>query len=341
MRDRLSVGSVLPEIVAFPTVRSRIPFVVCGRARRDHRSQGSWQRNVTRQLFSPTAAETADSISQSAMDERTFHPSLGNEAGRTDTQLHHLIETGHLLGAETSWSGVIEAVLQAGPRCFGATVGDFFSNGVEGSAGANSAASEPLWLRGLSPKEGMEGAVLRPSVLFGGSWHPDRPIRSDDLDHDARVLPAGPKRGSPLRSRMRSYLAVPVWRSPESRFGVLVFGHTEPGQFGEEEAFALVLAAQAASALKNIELRETMEKDLGAAHAAHREAGRRLTQALEAAQLGTWSWNAASGLVDFDERAAELLGVPAGVGLPRNALRERLLNPQDLHRTPADAAGRG
>jgi PAS domain S-box-containing protein len=74
------------------------------------------------------------------------------------------------------------------------------------------------------------------------------------------------------------------------------------------------------------------------------EALRRLTQALDAGQLGTWTWDMKTDLLDLDERAAELYGVEAHTPIKRSALRERLLTPEDTALTPEnlrDALGEG
>jgi PAS domain S-box-containing protein len=57
----------------------------------------------------------------------------------------------------------------------------------------------------------------------------------------------------------------------------------------------------------------------------------RLSLALEAANLGDWSWDAKTDLVTFSERAANIFGIPAGPQLTRAAVR-RLLHPEDSDR---------
>jgi signal transduction histidine kinase len=63
------------------------------------------------------------------------------------------------------------------------------------------------------------------------------------------------------------------------------------------------------------------------------DSARRLGQALQAAQLGTWSWNRASDLLDLDERAARLLNTEAHTPVTRTALRERIVVSEDLPMT--------
>ncbi|HEY5381083.1 MAG TPA: ATP-binding protein [Acidobacteriaceae bacterium] len=63
---------------------------------------------------------------------------------------------------------------------------------------------------------------------------------------------------------------------------------------------------------------------------------RRLRQALDAGQLGTWRWDAATDALDFDERAAQIFHTEPHAPLTRNDLRLRLVHPEDLALTPAD-----
>jgi PAS domain S-box-containing protein len=60
------------------------------------------------------------------------------------------------------------------------------------------------------------------------------------------------------------------------------------------------------------------------------EAARRLRQALDAAQLGTWIWDRATDLLDLDERAAQLFGCEPHRPITRTALRERIVLTEDL-----------
>src|SRR5690606_23465597 len=51
----------------------------------------------------------------------------------------------------------------------------------------------------------------------------------------------------------------------------------------------------------------------------------RLQLAIAAGRLGDWRWNAADDRVTFGARAAEILGLPAGVALEWPLLRARLV----------------
>ena len=60
---------------------------------------------------------------------------------------------------------------------------------------------------------------------------------------------------------------------------------------------------------------------------------RRLRQALDAAQLGTWSWDRATDLLDLDDRAAELFYAEPHVPITRTLMRERIVFTQDREAT--------
>ncbi|MGC4072813.1 MAG: PAS domain S-box protein [Nibricoccus sp.] len=68
--------------------------------------------------------------------------------------------------------------------------------------------------------------------------------------------------------------------------------------------------------------------DARAADEALRESEARLNLAAIAADLGPWTWDAASDIVNFSERGAEIFGIPAGPSVTWTQLRE-LLHEED------------
>jgi len=66
------------------------------------------------------------------------------------------------------------------------------------------------------------------------------------------------------------------------------------------------------------------------------DSSRRLRQALDAAQLGTWTWNRATDMLDLDERAAVLLDAEPHVPISRTELRKRLVHEDDMGMTAED-----
>lgn len=101
------------------------------------------------------------------------------------------------------------------------------------------------------------------------------------------------------------------------------------------------LAAQAASAMDRLALEDSLSRQImlgDVLRQSERVAERRLRQALDANQLGTWAWDAKTNLLDLDTRAAALFGVPANVPFAREELRTRLVLTDDLSKIPEDFA---
>ena len=141
----------------------------------------------------------------------------------------------------------------------------------------------------------------------------------------------------PSHPPVRSYLAVPVRSRGGEVLGGLLYGHPSPGVFAPaSEDLVATVAAQAAVALDNARLAENLTREIAiadSARALQRQTGERLRQALDAAQLGTWTWDRATDLLDLDDRAATLFGVRPGEHITRTALRERIVLTEDLSMT--------
>jgi PAS domain S-box-containing protein len=135
----------------------------------------------------------------------------------------------------------------------------------------------------------------------------------------------------------RSGMAVAVRCPGRGLLGVMVYGHPEPGVFDDAcEEFLNILAAQAASAIENFRLGVDLSEEItiaDSARALQRKTEERLRQALDAAQLGTWTWDRNTDMLDLDDRAAHLFGVKPGERITRTELRERIVVPEHLHQT--------
>ncbi len=66
------------------------------------------------------------------------------------------------------------------------------------------------------------------------------------------------------------------------------------------------------------------------------ESDRRLRQALDAAQLGTWTWDRATDLLDLDDRAAQLFHSEPHRPVGRSFMRERIVVEEDRDITTAN-----
>ena len=152
--------------------------------------------------------------------------------------------------------------------------------------------------------------------------------------HGSATPPVTPFTALPA---LRSYLAVPVRSRTGELYGAIVYGHAQPDVFVMDcEELVATIASQAGGAIENFRLGSTLTREIqiaDQARAQQRDTASRLHQALEAAQLGTWTWQRDSDLLDLDEQAARLFGVPPGMVITRSALRERIVIPEDLNVT--------
>jgi PAS domain S-box-containing protein len=250
----------------------------------------------------------------------------------SEDKLRLLIDTGLLLASERSLNVIVQAALDAGRKLCGAAFGMF----IYVRLGESGERCQMAATSGIDPAR---AAALAPLVdlrqLFDEYQHPGSHqlgvVRLDDVTQ----LPASqrPCIFSGLASPLRSYLAAPVRCRSSDLVGALLFGHSSPNAFTREgEDLVATIASQAAVAIDNFRLGSNLVHEVALADGARslqRETAGRLRQALEAAQLGTFTWDRATDLLDLDERAAGLLGVSPGERITRTALRERILVPED------------
>jgi GAF domain-containing protein len=108
--------------------------------------------------------------------------------------------------------------------------------------------------------------------VFAPTFKGDSVVRSDDITKDPRYGKNAPHQGMPPgHLPVRSYLAVPVKARSGTVHGGLFFGHEETGVFNERDERVLVaIAAQAAVAIDNARLLETVRRERARAEEANR-----------------------------------------------------------------------
>jgi PAS domain S-box-containing protein len=182
------------------------------------------------------------------------------EAERSQAQLLEVLnQTGAALAAELDLETLLQRVTDAATKLTGARFGAFFYNGTD-----EQGAAYLLYTLSGAPKEAFEKfGHPRPTALFGPTFNGAPPIRSDDVQADARYGQWAPHHGMPPgHLPVRSYLAVPVVSRTGAAIGGLFFGHPEPAVFGERsERLAVGIAAQAAIAIDNARLYAQAQRD--------------------------------------------------------------------------------
>ena len=266
---------------------------------------------------------------------------MENDLYENVARLELLVDTGARLACERTSAAAVRIALDAGLGLCGASAGVFLAKTSPLDLGgavwstASQATAHPL--RALLETQGIR--------LVKRAFQDSPILRSDDMRGEERLpyhlVPGQKDRLADVRmADVRSYLAAPLRTGAGGVLGLLLYGHPAVRAFPPEaEATLAKLAAQAAAAMEHARRYEQLTREIAALQATRAEGHttrERLLQALEAAQLGTWHWCAGTGLIDFDERAAELFGVQSHVPLARNSLRRRVIHGEDLALTPED-----
>jgi PAS domain S-box-containing protein len=256
------------------------------------------------------------------------------DGSQNERRLRLLIETGILLASERSLDVIVQAALDAGLRLSNARYGSFFYNNVDDHGNSHSL------YKVAGPDHNVFAAAPNPhcSDIPKENFLSDLIIRSPDITQDTRYsqkLPfAGP---TPNHPPVRSYLSVPVRSRAGESLGCLLYGHPEPNIFtAASEDLVATIASQAAVAIDNLRLSNSLTHEVSlvdSARSLQRQTADRLRQALDAAQLGTWTWDRATDLLDLDERAATLFHAEAHVPITRTELRQRVVVIEDQAHT--------
>lgn len=182
-------------------------------------------------------------------------------AERTRT-VEALTRVNALLAAEHDPDRLVQSVVDAGRELTGAAYAAFFYTPTGGAAGRHAGM---LYALSGAPREAFDRfPPIQLTPLFHPTFAELETVRADDILQDPRYGQRAPHSGLPEgHLPVRSYLAVPV-RSHEGKpLGALLFGHPEPGRFGDAaETAARGLADQAAIGLRNARLYESLRTEL-------------------------------------------------------------------------------
>lgn len=155
---------------------------------------------------------------------------------------------------------IVQSITDAGVEMTGAQFGAFFYN-VQDERG------EWYTLYALAgvPNEAFSSFPMpRNTRVFAPTFSGEGVVRSDNIRLDPRYGHNTPYKGMPDgHLPVCSYLAVPVKSRSGDVIGGLFFGHEDPGIFlVEHEDVLLGMAAQAATAIENARLLQSMQREL-------------------------------------------------------------------------------
>ena len=190
---------------------------------------------------------------------------------------------GQIISAELDLHKIVQAVTDAATELTKAQFGAFFYNLLD-----EHGASYTLYtLSGVPIEKFSNFPMPRATAMFGPTFRGEGTIRIANVRDDARFGQNSPYYGMPEgHLPVTSYLAVSVNSRAGEVLGGLFFGHEEAGVFNEQaERIVEGLAAQAAVAMDNARLFESIRQERVKAEAAAEENERLFKEAKEANRL--------------------------------------------------------
>jgi PAS domain S-box-containing protein len=194
-------------------------------------------------------------ISSDLTEQQAIEAQLREETETVET----VNRIGQMLSAELDVQKLVQAVTDAATDLTGAEFGAFFYNALD-----DRGEYYTLYTISGVPREAFSRFPLpRNTNLFGPTFRGEGIIRLADVRLDPRHGNNSPYFGMPPgHLTVVSYLAVPVISRSGEVIGGLFFGHSRPGVFSErEERIVVGLAAQAAIAMDNARLFESVQRE--------------------------------------------------------------------------------
>jgi PAS domain S-box-containing protein len=233
--------------------------------------------------------------------------------------LENLNEASRILLEELDLARIVRCVTESARVLCDAEAVAFFYRAVplDDETALGEKAHGFAWAVTGLPREVFEGLPTpHRSALFAATLQDAGPRRLDDALAEGRTMP---------HFGVRSYLAVPVVAPSGKVLGGLILGHAEPARFTQRHEDALVLlAAQAAVAMDNARLFESLQRERQRALQGERES-RLLAETIPHL---VWTTNPEGSAVWHNQRWYDYSGLASGHGV-EDASRE-VVHPDDL-----------
>lgn len=190
-------------------------------------------------------------------------------SGPLQRRLELVVRTGLMLAQDVDLDAIVQTATDAGLELCGGEFGAFFYNVID--AGGESYMLYTL--SGVDRDKFASFPMPRNTEVFAPTFGGTGVVRSDDITRDPRYGKNVPRSGMPEgHLPVKSYLAVPVKSLGGEVLGGLFYGHSQPGVFHQDsEDLVATVAAQAASAIDNMRLRDELKRKMEALNEAERE----------------------------------------------------------------------
>lgn len=191
------------------------------------------------------------------------------DRGSLQRKLELVVRAGLMLAKDVDLQAVVQTATDAGLELCGGEFGAFFYNVID-----SKGESYMLYtLSGVEREKFANFPMPRNTAVFAPTFGGSGVVRSDDITRDERYGKNAPHAGMPKgHLPVKSYLAVPVKSLGGEVLGGLFYGHSQAGVFKQDaEDLVATVAAQAASAIENVRLRDELKRKMKALDEAERE----------------------------------------------------------------------
>jgi signal transduction histidine kinase/DNA-binding response OmpR family regulator len=280
--DLLLTDMMMPRLDGFELIKAvrddadlrDLPIIVISARAGEESSVEGLIAGADDYLVKPFSARELIARVDGALAMARVRREMGEALREEARSLELLNEVGTAVAAELDLDRAVQVVTDAATELTGAAYGAFFYNVRDGEGG-----SYQLHYLSGAPQDGVAPlTVPRNTALFAAAFSGTGIVRVDDVREHPNYGTTDANFGMPGGTLpVRSFLTATVVSRSGEALGALFFGHAEPGAFpARAERLLVGIAAQAAIAIDNARLYQSLEGVVAERTAALETANREL-----------------------------------------------------------------